>query len=167
MWAFYFYYFNLFQDLSDRRSRTVLVYSPSCAKINHTKDLPLILISALSYFKAICTGQPGCANGGTCISPERCRCMPGWKGAKCRTGMYDISYWWLVHCMKALHRDQPVEDLCNYFFTILTNWFMNGAKAAQLCRKGRGGKHYCSQKLNHAVELYLMQYKGKTPYSRF
>ena len=51
----------------------------------------LLLISALSYFKAICTGQPGCANGGTCISPERCRCMPGWKGAKCRTGMYDTA----------------------------------------------------------------------------
>ena len=73
------------------RSRTVLVYSPSCAKINHTKDLPLLLISALSYFKAICTGQPACANGGTCISPERCRCMPGWRGAKCRTGKYDTA----------------------------------------------------------------------------
>ena len=36
------------------------------------------------YPLAICTG--GCAHGGTCISPERCQCRPGWKGSKCRSG---------------------------------------------------------------------------------
>ena len=46
----------------------------------------------LPSFIAICTGSPGCANGGTCISPQRCRCMPGWQGAKCRTGMYTVYY---------------------------------------------------------------------------
>ena len=37
---------------------------------------------------AICTG--GCKNGGTCILPETCSCVPGWTGQYCETGMYMV-----------------------------------------------------------------------------
>ena len=67
-------------------SKAVLVL----AKITYTKNVSSM--GFLPSFIAICSGSPGCANGGTCISPERCRCMPGWQGAKCRTGMYCVRY---------------------------------------------------------------------------
>ena len=32
---------------------------------------------------AVCSA---CHNGGTCISPQTCRCAAGWTGSTCNTG---------------------------------------------------------------------------------
>ena len=36
-------------------------------------------------FSVICTIP--CHNGGTCVSPNQCSCMPGFTGAYCESGM--------------------------------------------------------------------------------
>lgn len=46
-------------------------------------SIPNIYISAF-VLPAIC--RNGCNNGGTCVSPNRCRCSYGWSGSTCSYG---------------------------------------------------------------------------------
>ena len=34
---------------------------------------------------AVCS--PGCRNGGSCVSPNRCQCLSAWTGGYCQSGM--------------------------------------------------------------------------------
>ena len=56
--------------------------------------------SATHYFfcdTAICT--PRCANGGTCTSPNRCSCRPGWTGSRCTIGIINIADVSVMHAL--------------------------------------------------------------------
>ena len=37
---------------------------------------------------AFCTSF--CLNGGTCVWPDVCECVPGWTGAQCETGVNGV-----------------------------------------------------------------------------
>ena len=44
-----------------------------------------VLIILIYYVVAVC--PQGCYNGGSCVSPGRCSCAPGWSGDDCKTGI--------------------------------------------------------------------------------
>ena len=60
------------------------------------------LLIILSCVIAICTD--GCHNGGTCVSPETCRCKSGWRGSKCRTGENYVLFtdFWIFQLLTCL-----------------------------------------------------------------
>lgn len=48
----------------------------------------MVMIIISLYIAAVCS--PGCRNGGSCASPNRCNCPSGWTGGYCQTGMTSI-----------------------------------------------------------------------------
>ncbi|GBG29733.1 Wnt inhibitory factor 1 [Hondaea fermentalgiana] len=48
---------------------------------------------AFVRWAAVGQGKYVCANGGSCVAPDTCRCAPGWQGFDCRTPICEQGYY--------------------------------------------------------------------------
>lgn len=51
--------------------------------VRYVVPLGILYVLLQCYVSALCYGMTTCPNGGTCLTPDKCRCATGFTGPVC------------------------------------------------------------------------------------
>lgn len=63
-------------------------------------------------FSVVCNRH--CENGGECVSPDVCKCKPGWYGPTCNSGTASHLKWTNCFCQNVSHISHFIEDISSW-----------------------------------------------------